>query len=145
MAVTFNAYNDFIVLYGNNTINLGSDTFRITLHNGYTFNADHTQYSEVSATELPTGDGYTQQNKDLTSVTWDRTNGTAKFDAANVSWTSTNPGTIGPATGAIVYSATSINLRLCFYIDFGGTETATNGQEFQINWNTNGIWTSAFQ
>ena len=37
MAVTYNAYDDFLELMGDNTIDMDGDTFKITLHNSYTF------------------------------------------------------------------------------------------------------------
>ncbi len=143
MAVTYNAYDTFLELMGDNTIDMDGDTFGITLHNAYTFSAAHDEYADVSASEIATGNGYTQVTETLASVTWGQTGGTVVFDAANVTW-SASGGSIGPATDAIVDSDTSTNDKLIFNIDFGASETAADASDFQINWNASGIFTGAF-
>ena len=145
MAVTYNAYDSFLEFMGDNTIDMDACTtdFGFTLHNAYTFNAGHSEFSDVSATELATAGGYTQQTTTLTSSTWGQTGGTVVFDAANVSITATAGG-IGPATDAIVDNDPSTNDKLVFDLDFGAAETAADGSSFQVNWNASGIFTGAF-
>ena len=143
MAVTYNSYNAFIEYMGDNTIDMDGDTFVITLHNAYTFSSTQDEYSEPSTSEIATGFGYTQKAETLASVTWGQTGGTVVWDAANVTWTASG-GTIGPATDAIVYSDTSSSDKLVCNIDFGQSESAGTGSDFQINWNASGIFTGAF-
>ncbi len=144
MAVTVDFYNHWLRVSGLSSIDMSTDTFVITLHNNYSFNGSQTQYSQVAATEIPTGDGYTQQNKVLANQVWAENAGLVVFDADDIIWTATDPGTIGPATSAIIYDSTTTNNLLMCNIDFGGSETATNGADFQIIWNVNGIYTGSF-
>lgn len=141
---TLTFYDHWLQISGTAGVAMDTDAFIITLHNNSTFNASQTQYSQVQSTELATGDGYTQQNKVIANTTWTQTTGTVKFDGDNVTWTSTNPGSIGPSTAAIIYDSTAASSPLMAYIDFQGTETASNGAEFQIIWNANGIYIGSF-
>ncbi len=147
MAVTYNAYDSFLEAMGDNEIDMDGDSFKITLHNAYTFAASETIFADtnVTDTELSTAGGYTQQDETLLSVTWGQTGGTVIFKASNVSITATSGG-IGPATDAIVYSDSSVTPddQLVFNLDFGAAETAADGAAFQINWNASGIFTGAF-
>lgn len=142
---TISFYDHWLQVSGTSQITMDTDQFVITLHNNYTFNSSQIQYSQVASTELATGDGYTQQNKIIANTSWTQTSGVVKFDGDDVVWTAANPGTIGPSTGSIVYDVTSTNNLLMCYIDFQGTETASNGAEFQIIWNNpNGIYQGTF-
>ncbi len=141
---TINFYDDWIRASSVTGIDLSTDTFIITLHNGSTFDASNTQYSQVGGTEIATGDGYTQQNKIINATTWSQNSGLTTFAGNNVIWTSTDPGSIGPASAAIVYDDTTTSNLLMCYIDFQGTETASNGAEFQILWNAFGIYQAQF-
>ena len=143
MAVTFNAPNTNISDAYTGLTDYDTDSFKIILLNAHTFDPTHTQLSDVSGDEIATGNGYTQQTKTLTSVTAGQTGGTFVFDAANVSWTASG-GSIGPATDAEIYDDTSTNDLLTCNIDFGASETAPDGQNFQINFNASGIFTGAF-
>lgn len=131
MAVTINFYNKFIEYFGDNTIDLDGDTFKCELHNSLTFTATHTQRSNVSASALATGNGYTNPGQNLTSVTWVESSGVVTFDSADVSWTASG-GTIGPATDAVIYSDTATNDELCWDVDFGESKSAGNGTDFKV-------------
>ena len=140
MAVTISFYDTFIELMGDNTIDMDGDTFKIELHNAYTFSAAHDERADVSGTALATGNGYTNPGQNLASVTWSQTSGTTTGDAADVTW-SASGGSIGPATEAIIYSDTSTNDKLVCDIDFGGSQTAGDGTDFKITFNASGIFT----
>lgn len=143
MAITFNAPDTNILDAYTSLCDYDADVFKITLHNGYTFDSAHDTFSDVSGSEIATGSGYTQQTKQLASVTVGQTGGTFVFDAGNVIWVASG-GTIGPATDSWVYDDTSTGDRLIFNLDFGASESAPDGSEFQINWNASGIFTGAF-
>lgn len=116
-------------------IDLATDSLKIVLMGtGFTFNKDtHATYADVSASELATGNGYTQNTKTLASVvvTEDDTNDRANMACADVSWTAAG-GAIGPAAGAIIFSDTSSDDTVVGYIDFGTDKTADDGAPFQI-------------
>jgi hypothetical protein len=110
-------------------IDFVNDTFRIILMQaGFTFDKDgHHAYADVSALELPTGNGYTVLGKLLTgvAVVEDDTNDRCGVTWANTSWTAVG-GPIGPSSGAIIYDSAVSNF-IVGYIDFGGTYTQADG------------------
>jgi hypothetical protein len=97
MAVTngsFKFYNSFREYLCDSTIDLDTDTFKITLHTS-TYGAldtthidDHAVYADLT-NELATANGYTNGGLTLTGVTWARTGATVAFDSADPSWTIT--------------------------------------------------------
>ncbi len=143
MAVTFAAPNTTILNGRTGLTDDDSDSFKLSLHNSYTFDATHDEFTDVSASELATNFGYTSPGHVLTSVTAGQTGGTYVFDAANFSITASG-GTIGPATDCWVYDDTSSGDKLICAIDFGGSESANDGADFNVNWNASGIFTGAF-
>jgi len=143
MPVTINRYNQFPEYFGDNTIDLDGDTFKLALMNSsHVFTAANTQYTTVSANQLSTANGYTSPGINLASVTWVNSSGTITFDAADVTWTASG-GSIGPATDAVLYSDTATNDELCYSIDFDGAQTAGSGTNFVVAWNASGIFTVA--
>ena len=94
MAVSINLYNSFKEFIGDGTIDLDNPTagaFDIRLMTGtHSFNATHTQWSNVSANEITAGNGYAAGGQNL-SPTWTRLGGTVTWDAADVSWTDHRP------------------------------------------------------
>ena len=124
------AANRLKYLMSSGSIDFSNDSFIIILMaSGFTFNKDsHHQYSDVSASELPTLNGYTQKTKvlanvaileddadDRTEITWD-----------NVIWTASG-GAIGPSPGAIILDDTDPNDSLVGWIDFGGDQSQADG------------------
>jgi hypothetical protein len=111
-------------------VDLSGDTFKIILmQSGFTFNKDtHHGYSDVSASELGTGAGYTADTKTLAgvSVTEDDTDDRAEVTWSNVTWTASG-GAIGPTPGAIIYDDTHASDIIVGYIDFGGDQTQADG------------------
>lgn len=119
-----------------------NDTFKLTLHTGYTPNIDtHQVRADVSSTEYSTASGYTAGGVTLGSktVTQDDTNNRAAFDAADATWTSLGP--LSPATPshAILWNDTPTSPAdpLICYVELG--TTATNGGNYTIAWHANGI------
>lgn len=134
MANAVSNHAKFQIMSGN--IDFDADTFKIILMDtGYTFDIDaHATYADVSASELATGNGYTQNTKTLSgvAVTEDDSNDRGNVAWSNVSWTASG-GSIGPSPGAIVYDDTSTDDTVIMYIDFGSDQTATDGGTFAVN------------
>lgn len=116
-------------------VNLDTDSIKICLMaSGYSFNKDtHHGYSDVSASELATGSGYTANTKTLanSTVTEDDTNDAAITTFDNVTWTASG-GNIA-AVGAILYDDTHASDIVIGYIDFGGLQTTLDGGTFTIS------------
>ncbi len=124
-------------------IDFDSDSFKVVLMNtGFTFDKDtHATYANVSASELATEYGYTQNTKTLqaSTVTEDDTNDRASVTFADdgtyskdVGWTASG-GSIGPSPGAIIFDDTSSDDTVVGYIDFSSDQTATDGNDFTID------------
>jgi len=122
--------NKIKYLLATGAIDFSSDSFKIILmQSGFTFNKDtHHQYSDVSASELGTGNGYTQNTKTLAgvSVTEDDTDDRTEVTWSNVTWTASG-GAIGPTPGAIIFDDTHADDAIVGYIDFGGDQTQADG------------------
>lgn len=120
------------------------DTIKVALvDNTYTPNVDHTQYSDVSGDELANSNGYTTGGATVTgSVTDDDTNDNCKMDIADPSWTASG-GTLGgvAARYAVVYNADTNGL--IYIIDLGADQTITDGQQFTIQIDSDGLFTVA--
>jgi hypothetical protein len=116
-------------------IDLSTDSIKVILMaSGFTFNKDnHATYADVVASELASGNGYTQNTKVLTSqvVTEDDSNDRAIMSCDDVSWTAAG-GDIGPTPGAIFYDDTTSDNTIIGYLDFGGNQTATSGNILSI-------------
>lgn len=111
-------------------IDFSADSFKIILMiSGFVFNKDtHHGYADVSASELATGNGYTQNTKTLSgvTVTEDDTDDRTEVTWSNATWTASG-GDIGPTPGAIVFDDTATDDPIVMYIDFGGNQTQSNG------------------
>ncbi len=122
--------NKIKYLLATGAIDFSSDSFKIILmQSGFTFNKDtHHQYSDVSASELGTGNGYTANSKTLAgvSVTEDDTDDRTEVTWSNVTWTASG-GAIGPTPGAIIFDDTHADDAIVGYIDFGGDQTQADG------------------
>lgn len=149
MAVTFNRYNKMIEYIGDNTIDLdaGATTFYIMLMNSsHTFTATHTQRTDVSANQIATQFGYTQSTgggtgKSIGTPTWVESSGTLTWDSADITWTASG-GSIAADDGVVFDDSTTSPADAVMYsLDFGGTQTATDGGTFNINHNASGIFT----
>lgn len=123
----------------NGNIDWGNDSYKIILMaTGFTFDIDaDATYSDISASELATGNGYTQNTKTLgaATVTEDDTNDRSEVTFAgspNVQWTASG-GSIGPSPGAAIFDDTTSDDTVVGYIDFGSDQTATDGGTFVVD------------
>jgi hypothetical protein len=130
------ASNKLKFLLASKIIDFANDTFKIILMaSGFVFNKDtHHGYADVSASELATNFGYTQNTKTLAgvAVTEDDTDDRCEITWSNVTWTASG-GSIGPTPGAIIFDDTvteagvTVADPIIAYIDFSGDQTQADG------------------
>jgi len=132
------ASNKIAYLLAKKIVDFSTDVFKIILMaEGFTFNKDtHHCYADVSASELATGYGYTQNSKVLTdvSVTENDTDDRCEVKWSNPSWLASG-GSIGPTVGAIVFDDTVTTPTadpIVGYINFGGPQTQADGGQATI-------------
>jgi hypothetical protein len=120
-------------LLAKKVVDFSADTSKIALMaSGFVFNpATQMAYADISASELPTANGYTAGGATLAgvTVTQDDTNFRTVVSWNNVSWTASG-GSIGPTPGAIIYDSTVTTPTaspIIGYIDFGGNQTQVSG------------------
>lgn len=116
------------------TINGSTNVFKIILmQSGFSFNqVSHGDYSDVSASELPTASGYTMGGNILAGVaiTQDDTNNLGEIAWNNTTWTASG-GSI-TASGAIIFDDTHASDVIVGFIDFNGDQTTLDGGTFTI-------------
>lgn len=131
-------------LIANGSVDLLTDTLKVMLLSAaYTPNKDHNFVSDLGANEL-SGTGYTAGfggagRKTLASktVTQDDTNDLAVFDAADVTWTAINAGTV--AYAAVVKEVTSNADSPVLAIIDVSPDVATNGGDWTLQWGAQGV------
>lgn len=139
---TTKTYGSLIAKAFNKEVDFDSDTIKVALlSSSYTPNQDTDDYwNDISAYEV-TGTGYTAGGATLANKSVSYTSGTnvTKFDADDVSWTSS---TI-TARYAVVYVATGTASTsvLIGYVDFGSNQSSSSGT-FSIVWDAAGIFTT---
>jgi len=127
-------YNRFKANLFNKEVDLEADTIKIILlDDSHAFNAAHNVIGDVSANELATAGGYTQQDKALAGKGVTQAAAT-KWDATDVEWTDAT----FTAYHAVLYDDTVGTDDLIGSIDFGGAKTVTAGT-FKIQWHEDGI------
>ena len=136
-SITFynNATKDIL----DGTIDLDTDTIKVSLHTStYTPSVAHDFYNDI--TNEVTGSNYTAGGETLGSkaITTVTTND-AKFDAADVTWSSHASG-FSTARYAVIYKSTGTasTSPLVGYIDFVSNQDNVNN-DLTIKWNANGI------
>lgn len=140
MAVTVSTYNHTSQRFASGA-NASTDTYKVMLCTAATFDATNTTLAGVVKTEVASGNGYTTTGASLVSVAVTTvTTNDAKFDANDTTWTVPAGGTLTASFG-ILYNDTDANDPPVAFIDFDGSQTATDGAIFQIIWNANGIFT----
>lgn len=125
--------NKITFLLAKKVVDFSADVFKIILMgSGFVFNTDtHAGYADVSASELPTGNGYTAGGVTLggVAVTQDDVNDRTNITWVSPSWTASG-GSIGPSPGAIIYDDTvtaPVADAIIGYIDFGGNQSQPAG------------------
>jgi len=101
---------------------------------GFTFDPDaHELWADVSASELPTGNGYTTGGSTLAgvAVTEDDANDRTSILWSSVSWLASG-GSIGPSPGAIIIDDTVADDPIVAYIEFSAEKTQVSGSNFTV-------------
>lgn len=146
MAASLTFYESFREYIADGTIDLDTDTFKVTLHtSSYTPNAGtHTVYADLT-NELSTANGYTNTGQALGTVTWGHTGGTATFNADDTIWTASG-GSIVARYAVIRKDGTAnaiVSPLICYILlDTAPADvTATTGNTLTLQWNGSGILT----
>lgn len=101
--------------------------------------------TNLAASEVAAGGGYTAGGITLTSVTWAQTAGVATFDAADVLWTSSASGDPATIKSLIVYSDTATNKDAIGFMDCtaNGTDAISLlSGNISVAWNASGLFTT---
>lgn len=118
-------------------VDLDTDTIKVALCNGYSFDADN-NHGYANLTGEITATGYTAAGATLTglTITTNDTGDYGKWDAANVTWSSLATTSID---GAYIYDDTvtaPVAKSLIAKVEIG---TNSNGGNYTIAWNAGGI------
>lgn len=117
-------------------IDMGVDTCKIALmQSGFVYNqATHALYGDITASELPTANGYTVGGATLAgaTITEDNTLHLGKCVWNTVTWTVSTANLV--TSGAVIYDDTvAAPLKpIVAYIDFGSNQTTLVGGVFTI-------------
>lgn len=138
---TFNKFNAFAAFMPNGTVNLASDTIKFMLTNTVPV-ATNSIYSDISASELANGNGYTTGGITATLVTSTQSGGTYKYVASLASPTWTATGSVGPFRYVVAYDSTpASNKALIGWWDFGSALTLASTNTFTVTLDgTNGVF-----
>lgn len=99
----------------------------------FSFNAEtHDSWTDVSASEIATGGGYTTGGVALTNVAVGVAAGVVTITADNVTWTGTSGG-MAKTGSAIIYNDSHATKTIVMCIDFGADYTTAENQQFQLN------------
>ena len=116
-------------------VDLSADTLKVILMNTtFTFDKDtHSTLAAVTASQLATGNGYTQDDKTITTqvLTEDDTNDKAIMTCDNVTWTASG-GDIGGTGSFCIYDDTTSDDTIIACVDFGTDYTISDGSSLQL-------------
>jgi hypothetical protein len=135
MAITMTLSNHYKYQLMKKLIDLSADTLKIILmNNTFAFDKDaHATLADVTANQLATANGYTQNNKVLANkvLSEDDVNDKGKMVCDDVEWTASG-GSIGPTGAAIIYDDTLGDDTVIGCIDYGTDYTIPDSSGFQI-------------
>jgi len=134
MAVTI--VQNILYLMAKGDVDFDTDSLIwVLMDTGFTFDqASHHEYADVSASELGTGNGYTQKTKAAAGISISRNDTLYRLEItwSNPQWTASG-GSIGPSPGAFLVNDTVADDPLVMYVDFGGEGTEPDGGTFTIS------------
>lgn len=135
MAVALTVSNHYKYQLAKKLIDLSTDTLKIILMNiTFAFDKDtHATLADVTADQLATGFGYTQNDKMLAggALVEDDANDKGTYTCDDPVWTASG-GSIGPTGAAIIYDDTTGDDTVIGCIDFGTDYTVPDGTNFSI-------------
>jgi len=134
MAVTI--VQNILYLMAKGDVDFDTDSLIwVLMDTGFTFDqANHHKYADISASELGTGNGYTQKTKAAAGISISRNDTLYRLEItwSNPQWTASG-GAIGPSPGAFLLDDTVTDDPLVMYVDFGGEGTEPDGGTFTIS------------
>ena len=135
---TFNKFNPFVLDLSNGNVNVGSDTLKVLLTNTLPV-ATNRQYSDISATEVANGNGYTTGGTAASLTSNTQTSGTQKLILANAVFTAS--GAVGPFQYAVLYDSTPTVKTLIGWWNYGSSVSLASGDTFTVSFDaTNGVF-----
>lgn len=138
MSVTITPYNHTAAKFANGSFAEG-DNYKLMLCTSAVFDPANIVLDEISKTETTDDFGYLAGGQLLTGVAVVTVGSNdAKFDADDVVWTASAASIT--ASKAILYNSTDLNYPPVAFIDFGGSQSATDGTDFRVIWNVDGIF-----
>lgn len=112
MAVVITLSNHYKYQLSKKKVDLSADTLiAILMNNTYAFDKDtDATLANIASDQLATGNGYTQNNKELTTkvLTEDDTNDKAVMTCDDISWTASG-GSIGPTGAAVLLDFSALD------------------------------------
>lgn len=136
MAVVSTPGNRFKFQLASGNVDFDTDVFKLILmDNAFTFDPDtHDTLADVTASQLATTGGYTQDAEILANVAVTRTDASDKTIVSwdDVTWTGSGGG-FGPTGSACIYDDTTSDDTIVGCIDFGTDFTITAGIDFPVN------------
>jgi hypothetical protein len=124
----------------NGGVALATDALKVMLTNTVPV-ATNVQYSDISASELASGNGYTTGGATVTTTSSTQSSGTYKFvgSVPNPTWTAT--GSMGPFRYAVIYDTTPTTKSLIGWWDYGSSLTLVATNTFTVTLDaTNGVF-----
>lgn len=135
VVATVSNHAKFKIASGDVDFSSGGNVFKAILMNTtFTFAKDsHATLADVTADQLSTGNGYTQDTKVLTGVSLveDDTNDKAAVTWDNATWTASG-GAIGPTGAYIIYDDTTTDDTVIACVDFGTDYTINDASSIQL-------------
>ena len=139
MAVTISLYNHTAARFADGS-NAVDDTYKVKLLTAATFNATHTTLAATGGTEVANANGYVTGGATVAGVAVTTvTTNDAKLDADDTVW-SASGGAITASYG-ILYNNTDTDSPPVAFINFDGSQSASDGTDFTLAWNASGILT----
>lgn len=131
---TFNKFNSVAALPWNGGLNLATDSLKVLLTNTVPV-ATNQVYSDISAGEMPTANGYTAGGAAVTTISSLQSAGLWILLASCASPTWSASGAIGPFRYVVLYDTTPttpLNKPLLGWWDYGAGVTMQNGDTFTV-------------
>jgi len=136
MAVTTTNSNHYKYQLATGNIDFQTDVFKLILMDtSFVFDKDnHPTLASVTANQIATGNGYTQNNATLSGISISEDDTNDRFYASwdNLTITASG-GPIEDFTGVIVYDDTTSDDTVIFYTDLDTTVSLTDGLSFIAN------------
>lgn len=138
----FTKFNAFTEWLAEKNIDLQNDSLKVFLTNTAPI-ATNSIYSDISANDLSTANGYTAGGGAATVSSSAQSSGTYKLVLADVVFSAT--GAVGPFRYAVLYDSTpASNKTLIGWWDYGSSITLANGESFTVDYDpSTGVLTIA--